>query len=409
MKVTLLSIIILFSALSRLCAQYFEHSFPRGVKKIDIPFEYENNFIIINLVFNRIFPLKFIFDTGAEHTILTRREITDLLQIDYHKRFSIMGADMQTELYAYLARGIHLKLNNAEFPNRSILVLEDDYFQFEQYAGVAVHGILGSDLFRRYVVEINYRRQIISLHDPIDFSPPRSRFVEYPLEFNRHKPYLFACAHFPDDTMVRTKLLLDTGASLALLLYTDTHPGLQLPEKVIRSNIGVGLGGYLEGFLGRINRLELAEFSFNGVITNFQEMRPRADTAFLFNRNGILGNQILSRFIVIIDYVHGRLYLLPEKGYREKFHYDRSGLSLVAGGPRLNIYTVYQVVPGSPAYEAGIRENDMLRTFNGLPASFFSLADITRRLQGRPGKRIRITLDRDGERIKTQFRLRDLI
>ena len=39
--------------------------------------------------------------------------------------------------------------------------------------------------------------------------------------------------------------MLDSGAGLALLLQTDSHPDLRLPEQVIPSNLGAGLGGIL--------------------------------------------------------------------------------------------------------------------------------------------------------------------
>ena len=71
-------------------------SIARANGRVEIPFEYVNNFIIVNIVFNRIFPLKFIFDTGAENTILTRKEITDLLNVDYQRQISIFGSDVQT-------------------------------------------------------------------------------------------------------------------------------------------------------------------------------------------------------------------------------------------------------------------------------------------------------------------------
>jgi len=384
--------------------------FNQNAKKMDIPFEYENNLIIVSVVINNIFPLKFIFDTGAEHTILTKREITDLLQIPYEKRFTIVGSDMQSELYAYLARGLNLKTDNIEFLNRSILVLEDDYFQFEQFTGIDVQGILGADLFRRFIVEINYQKQVISLYDPrYNEGPPGDNFVELPIEMSRHKPYLYACTHPQQDSTLSTKLLLDTGASLALLLYTDTHPDMRLPPTVIKSNIGMGIGGFLEGFLGRVERFDLAGFSFQGVVTNFQEIYPIVDTTYMNDRNGILGNQILSRFVVVIDYVRGRLYLQPRNNYNEQFKFDRSGMVLAASGNRLNTFTVYRVVPGSPADEAGVSEGDVIKSINGMGAGFYSLDDINRKLQGKVGKNIKLKIDRDGETFRTSFRLRELI
>ena len=47
----------------------------RGAKKVEIPFERQGNFIIVKVTFEGLFPLRFILDTGAEHTILTKKEL----------------------------------------------------------------------------------------------------------------------------------------------------------------------------------------------------------------------------------------------------------------------------------------------------------------------------------------------
>ncbi|MCB0675749.1 MAG: aspartyl protease family protein, partial [Saprospiraceae bacterium] len=103
----------------------------KGADIVDIPFEYSNGFILIDLVFDRHFPLRFLFDTGAENTILTKKEITDILGIPYQRTFPIIGADMRTELTAHLATGIHLRIGVMELPLQPILVLDEDFFQFE--------------------------------------------------------------------------------------------------------------------------------------------------------------------------------------------------------------------------------------------------------------------------------------
>ncbi|MCB0614677.1 MAG: clan AA aspartic protease, partial [Phaeodactylibacter sp.] len=160
------AIILFFTLLSTAPAQMLDMEIQRGLRRIDIPFDYVNGFIIVNITFDQAFPLRFIFDTGAEHTILSKREITDLLNVNYLRRFPIIGADLSKELYAYLVQGIEIKVGNIIAKNRSVLVLEEDYFRFEEYAGIDVQGILGSDFFRRFVVKINYSRHVISLYDP---------------------------------------------------------------------------------------------------------------------------------------------------------------------------------------------------------------------------------------------------
>ena len=60
-----------------------------GKKRADIPFEFVNNFIVITLNFNGKLPLRFIYDTGAEHTILNKREIGDFLGLSNIVRIDI--------------------------------------------------------------------------------------------------------------------------------------------------------------------------------------------------------------------------------------------------------------------------------------------------------------------------------
>ncbi len=374
-----------------------------------IPFVYENGFIVVEVVLNEIFPLRFIFDTGAEHTILTRREITDWLQVNYQRRFTIMGADLTAELTAYLATGISLKISNLQTSNRSILVLEEDYFRIDEFAGLEIHGILGADIFRRYVVQINYRRQMITLHDPVDFDLPRSKFTELPMELNRNKPYLFAQTYIKGDTALPAKYLLDTGASLAVLLYTDSYPKLDLPERVVRGHLGIGLGGQLRGFVGRIQALDFGAVKMNDVVANYQEITPLVDSVFLNNRNGLIGNEVLSRFNLIIDYIRSRCYVSPNRSFKKQFRYDRSGLLIAAGGANLNEFNIFDIVPGSPADEAGLLPGDRILRINGWPAPLVGLEGITRRLKKREGKRIKLIIERESEKLKMVFRLRKLI
>lgn len=403
------AIILFFAFTITAPAQQPDMEIQRGVRRIDIPFEYINGFIVVKVVFEGVFSLQFIFDTGAEHTILSKREVTDLLRANYLRRFPIVGADLSKELYAYLVQGIQLKVGNIIANNRSILVLEEDYFRFEEYAGIDVQGILGSDFFRRFVLKINYSRRVISLYDPQYFEPPGKGYVQIPIEIQRNKPYIKARVQFHQDTTIQLRLLIDSGASLALLLHTDTHPGLELPERVIPSNLGAGLGGFIQGYMGRIQELDFESFTFREVITQFQETSFFLDTTYAAQRNGIIGNDILGRFNVIIDYIKEKAYLAPNRTYDDQFEYDRSGLFLAASGPGLNNYVVYGVIPGSPAATAGILSGDEITGINCLPASFFTLGGINRQFQKKAGARVRLKIKRGKERMKVSFRLRDLI
>jgi len=377
--------------------------------KIEIPFQLEQDFIIISLLFNNTLPLKFIFDTGAEQTILTERRITDFLQIEYNREFSVLGADQSTVLKAYLVRGIQLRLDKFQVSNKSILVLDEDYFEFEKFTGLQIHGILGADIFRTYAIKIDYEKKIITLIPHQKFDPPGKNFTQIPIELFRNKIYVQATATLEDKTSLPLKLLLDTGAGLSVLLYTDTHPDLKVPSKIINSQIGFGLGGFLEGYVGRVESIEMSPFKFNGVTTNFQELGDLFDSTLTNDRNGILGNQILMRFTVVIDYVRGNLYLKPEKEYQKPFKFDKSGLMLIAGGKYLSDFFVNKIIANSPAEKSGLKPGDRILSINGIPKNFMTLDFLIEKLKKRNGKKIKLKVDRLGEKKSFTFYLSPLI
>lgn len=381
----------------------------RGAKKVEIPFERQGNFIIVKVVFEGLFPLRFILDTGAEHTILTKKEIPNLLGIPFERTITLMGTDMKTQVIAHIIRKVKLQLTNVLFV-KDIIVLDEDYFQFDKFAGLDVHGVLGSEAFRGYVVKFDYSKQIITLFDPSVFKPSDHRnFEELPIEIIRSKPYITTSAQILTDSVVQLKLLIDTGAGLSLLLHTYSTPGLALPQKVIKGNIGSGLGGEIEGYVGRVRSLSIGSNQLINPVSNFQELNELSDSVYLNGRNGLIGGEIMSRFNFIIDFNREKLYLQTNRYFKTKFSYDKSGLILIAGGENLSIFTVHEVLPNSPAAEAGFQKGDQLIRINFTPSRFFGLGDINRKLQGRTGRVYRIIFSRNGQKMKTKLKLRDLI
>ena len=379
-------------------------------RETEIPFEYVNNFIIVTLNFNGSLPLRFIFDTGAEYTILTKREFAEVTRVQYEREFRILGSDLKTVLVAYLARRVRFELpGKIVAPREDILVLQDDYFRFEEYAGVNVQGILSGNVFSHFIIKINYQRKVITLYDRDKFKQPGDDFVALPIEMIRNKPYLHTQVAVGRDTTIPVKLLLDTGAGLPLMLFTNTHPLLRPPATALAGNIGMGLGGFLDGFIGRIHRLEMGPFEQVGIITHFQQADSMATTDALNKRNGLIGNIVLSRFVVIFDYQAEKIWLKPTKYLQRAFEYDRSGLSVIASGRTLGQFDVQYVIPGSPADEAGILKGDRIKRIGFWSSPVLTFSYILQKLKGKPGKKVKIVVKRNGKRLKKTLLLRDLL
>ena len=127
-------------------------------KSIDLPFEYKNNFILLKVFYNKAFPLNFIFDTGAEHTLLLKKEYADIMQSKYDRRIKLMGADQAEEMYALITRGVPMGLSNTVSYRQDILVLEKDFFQLDELTGLFVDGILSGSFFKTYVTHIDFKK-----------------------------------------------------------------------------------------------------------------------------------------------------------------------------------------------------------------------------------------------------------
>lgn len=409
LRLMIFSLVLLLGT-SPLVAQNLDLKVLGNYKRIELPFEIENDFIVLNVLLDGKLPLRFIVDTGAENTILLEKTITDMLAVNYQRTFQIRGADVNNPLIAYLATGIDLQIANRLLArNRSMLVLGENYFDFKSITGTNIQGILGADFLMRFTVEFDFKRSIIILHEPSDWKATK-RHKRIPAEFIRNRAYLKVPVGVNTPSTTTRKLLLDSGAGLSLLMHTfGDSTEVDLPIQTIPALIANGLGGSMSGNVGRTQNVEIAGKTLNGVITYFQPL-DTTGLQFLNNREGIIGNRMLKRFNVVINYTGRQVWFRPEgKRWREKFVYDRSGISIVAGGPNLRTYTIANIVPGSPADRVGIKVGDRLTAVNGKPVALFSIDGILSRFEGKVGRKIKLRYRRNGEYFIVRFRLEDLI
>ena len=385
---------------------------PLGTKKsIQINFVFVQGFIIVDLVFERLFPMKFIYDTGAQNTILFDRIFTDNFQSNYSKRINLLGADLSSEFYALIYRNASIEIKGASRVNRDILVLEENFINISELIGLNVHGIIGSEFFKNHVVEIDFdKHQLVISKCEVVREGKFSKYAEIPIELNASKPYINARISLNLQDTITVKLLVDTGASLTSMIQTNTHPLLKLPEKTIPSRIGHGFGGNIEGYVGKIGYFEIQDFKFQNLLSYFQTTDGFVLDQNLTKRNGLLGNNILDRFKVAIDYCNSKMYLKPSsKHYDKPFEYDKSGLIVYAYGDRLNQYIIRYVSPGSPAAEADIRVDDQILKIGCFPLSLFSLDEISNKLSKKAGTKVKLKLRRGKEEFSKSIVLRDLI
>lgn len=382
-----------------------------GRKKIVIPIEVHNNLVVVPVLLNGQLPLKFILDTGVRTAILTQKAYSDILNLQYSRKYSIAGPGGQKLVDAYVTNNVTLDMPGIHGEGHALLVLEEDYLELRSYLGVDVHGILGYELFSRFITSIDYENKELHLYQPGRLKVG-SRFQVLPIQVLDTKPYLVTSIRQADSTDLTVKLLVDSGASHSLFLEPWTDERIRIPEQHIKSIIGRGLGGAITGQIARLNTLRLGRFSIRKPTVSFPDLETYLDTLKNANavfRNGTVGGEILSRFDVIFDFPGEKIYFRRNASYKSKFFYNLSGITLKAEGPRLRRYVITEIRSHSAGETAGLQAGDVILAINGMRTTDLDLSTLNLYLNLKPGKRIRLEIERNKEGLKKEFRLSDQI
>ncbi|WP_152981475.1 PDZ domain-containing protein [Hymenobacter sp. AT01-02] len=286
-------------------------------------------------------------------------------------------------------------------------MLSEDILNLSGYVGMPIHGLLGSAIFRSFAVEVQPEKEQLVFRHPTRYRRPRSkRWVSIPLEIENSKPYLTVPVVLSDSLTMPLKLVLDTGAGHALSLETTSSPRLRVPPTRLRTQLGRGLSGYINGYLGRVAALRLGRYQVPSLLTSFPDAADVALRTDVY-RNGNLGFELLKRFVVIIDYPRNQLLLRPNGLFRDPFEHDMCGLDIMATGENYRRYLLMKVQPHSPAEAAGLRPRDELLSINLLPASQLNLTQVSRMFHSADGRTLLLLVRREnGELFTTTIRLK---
>lgn len=387
-------------------ANLFKLSRPRA-RHVIVPFEMQRNLMIVQVHLNGKGPYNFMLDTGVGVSLLTDPSLQAELGLKVGQRFRVMGVGEEAALEAFISNGVRMELEGIVAPSVSLMVLSDDVLDLSSYVGMPIHGILGSDIFHSLIIEVRPTESRLVAYDPARYRAPRGRrWAVLPLTMEGSKSYVTTAVTLADSLQLPLKLVLDTGAGHALSIETGSDTRLQLPSQRLRSQLGRGLSGFINGYLGRVSSLTLGRYQLHHMLTSFpdnSEVYQRTNS----ERNGNLGFELLKRFTTVIDYPHNRLLLRPNELFKDPFEHDMCGLELLATGEDYRTYIVLKVQPDSPAALAKLVPGDQLISVNLLPASTYSLTQISRMLHSVDGRQILLVVRRpDGELYPATIRLK---
>ena len=398
-------------------AQNFQFGYK--IKRDAIDFKLVKNLIVIPILINNKGPFNFILDTGVDPLIVTDSTIVDKSQLTNLRRVKINGSGEGDELTAYISNNISAKIGEAVMNDIPTIILKEDVFNLSGYLGMTIHGLIGYNFFSSFIVKINYAQSVVSFITPE--SRKNIKWNKLPLEFLDNKPYINVPVQVPSLGEINAKLIIDCGASHALSLESYKEGVFPLPDPNFQANLGVGLGGKINGNVGRVSSITLGTYTLKNVLTSFPNYSDVAAKAKQKQRTGNLGGDILRKFTVIFDYQENAMYLKKNIYFYQPFEHDMSGMEIFidnrshskillrgfervpltgkvehSGGGELlaNRVFVSRVEPASPAEKAGILADDEILSINFKRISEYSIDHITDLLKSENGRTLLIEFSR---------------
>jgi predicted aspartyl protease len=365
-----------------------------------VPIDLSGNTTFVPVKVNGSGPFSFILDTGA-HSSTVSPDVVAKLGLASHEGATARGAGGTVTASRVpdvtLAVG-DAKLSGLELGSFPMTAIENS-------AGRRIDGVLGAELFQRYVVELDYVGSQMTLYEPKGFSD-EGRGKGLSLTFRDNHPYVHAGVDLPNGKKFDGEFVIDSGSSFPLILlpsFIEEH-GVRdaVPTPLVTS--GRGVGGEFPLPVGRVAALRLSAASIALPVTALP-------SEGWFAREGNIGNigsAVLRRFRVTFDYSRKRVYLEPNERFAQPFEFDMSGLVLVSEGPEFTLRKVQKVLPGTPAEEAGVLPGDEILSFDGKPASELKLPEIREALK-QPDRAVPIEVLRGGSKIPLVLRTRRLV
>jgi hypothetical protein len=406
-----------------------------------ITFKLINNLIVIPMEVNGK-NLSFILDTGVNKTIIFSISEKDTIGLLNPEKITLRGLGGGEPVAAILSKRNRIKIKGLVSNNETIYVILKDFFDLSSKMGTTIHGIIGYNLLKNFIIKINYDTKKIDFYNPKKYKYKKCRKCEIlPIQFYRKKP--FVNLQIQLDTvgsiLIKVKMLIDSGGSDAIWLFEDSKPEIKTPIRFFNDILGEGLSGVILGKRSRIPKLKIGNFEIKKPTVSFLDSISTKEARRLKNRNGSIGGNILKRFIVWLDYPNKQIILKKNGSLNKGFNYNMSGLDIVYSGKQLikeevtkpsgviynkqadgsntisftsnftykfkPVYKIKSVVKNSAADKVGLRAGDIILKINQKFSHSYKLSDIINKFQERDKKKIKIIVERNGDKLKFEFRL----
>jgi hypothetical protein len=279
-------------------------AFVGDVASVELPIEVATGGIVLLAANVSGHRLSMIVDSGAEGSVLNSARLAEL-GLEGHGAFAI-GAGGGDTVASYVQ---HVTFELPGVTVRDQTVAAIDFRPLEALFGQPIDGVLGYDFLSRFVVELDYPRRRIRLHDPARFQHAEAGAIAISLESST--PWVDAAVTVPGRAPLPGHFTIDTGCTCQVSMTSPFTDANHLLDAVATDKVGeyAGAGGPTESVSGAITRLQIGSTAIDHPTADFARDKKGAtadpDSA------GLIGAEVLRKFVVVFDYGRGRMWLDP--------------------------------------------------------------------------------------------------
>ncbi|WP_236059678.1 aspartyl protease family protein [Chitinophaga rhizophila] len=279
----------------------------------------------------------------------------------------------------------------------------NDYELISQVYGLQIDGIVGYSLLSKFIVKVDYDTETISIYNKGKFNYPRGGQLLRPSL--TLIPIVNAFLK-NGKAQHNNRYYFDTGAGMCLLLShqfvkdSAILSSRKRQRKVIQTE-AQGLGGKMNMDITTLQEFKIGNYAFRNVpVYLFDDVTNVTAYPFL---GGMVGNDLLRRFNLILNYGKKEIYLIPNSHFRDPFDYSYTGLIIYLIDGRIE---VTDIIKGSPAEKAGIEKGDIIVAINN---TFSSNLQLYRDLLKNVGTKPTLLIMRNKELLIKKIQIKSIL
>lgn len=328
-----------------------------------IPFDYYRGRIYINGTVRDVNGT-FVFDTAADNLYFDSLFYNKSnLKYDSISTAKLPGAGKEFQNVKVITNSVEFNFSGLNYQTKSVPVLS-----LKTILGDFADGILGLNYFSNKILEINYIQKYLKFLDKID-TLSFCQYTKIQCQNIQDRLYIPITLTINDTISISDKFTIDLGFRRTVVLTSPVALKYNL-DKVIPNKARYytkygGVGGESESYAFIAKSIEIGGFKLNHFEANYST--DKSGSLSSSKHAGLVGNEILERFDVIIDFTKNCLYIKPNITFSNTFKFSKLGFSFVDRSETLGALIVTGFFENSQAEKSGLHIDDKIIDIDNIP------------------------------------------